>query len=135
MYLDPFDEDFRKHVDKIRSEKLNTDQKIELTCSFIPGTTLRINRVKIPTIGFRVFDTPGVLGDRQHYAIVDQYQRLKGFNFNGEVKPIGVCLNPETSVWIGGITRIDLFSVDLKAQTFKCDMFFSRQVFNIFDEI
>ena len=85
--MDPFDSEFQKHLENIKKEKLTAEQRIELTCSYVPGTTLRMNKVKIPLIGFRVYDTPGIFSEHQNYALIDELKTLKAFNFSKAVKP------------------------------------------------
>ena len=109
--MDPFDSDFQKHIESLKDTKVSNEQRIELTCSFIPGTTLRMNRVKIPAIGLRVYDTPGVLSPAQPYSLIDDFRTLKAFSFTKEVKPLGVRVLPNHSLLIGGLARIDLVSV------------------------
>ena len=122
-YLDPFDSDFQKHIETLKDAKICNEQRIELTCSFIPGTTLRMNKVKIPAIGFKVYDTPGVLSTAQPYALIDDFKALKAFAFTKEVKPVGVRLSPKHSLLVGGVARIDLLSVVSKVRTTRNGLF------------
>jgi hypothetical protein len=131
--MDPFDAEFKKHIADVKKESVNAEQKIELTCSFIPGTTLRINKVKIPSIGFKVYDTPGILDEGQHYALIEELNNLKAFGFTKSAKPMAVRLKGKHTLWVGGIMRIDVLSVGLKGQTSRIHMLHSGQVQFVYD--
>lgn len=109
--MDPFDADYRAHIENIRTVGLKEEQRIELTCSSVPGTTLRISRVPVPSLGLRLYDTPGLTLSTQHFAHVHDLHLLKGFTNNNPANPLGVNLEPQKTLWIGGVCRIDSFSV------------------------
>lgn len=50
---DPFDKIMRKSLQEIKESKhLDVDQKLALTCSVVPQSTLAVKRIKMPRIGF-----------------------------------------------------------------------------------
>lgn len=111
-YKDPFDKDFRAMIDRIKEQKgLDSDDKIELTTSFVPGTTLDVNRVGISHIGFSVFDTPGLLNRSQPFNFISNIEMLKYINYKGEVTPFDINMSKGVSVWFGALIRIDCLSV------------------------
>lgn len=109
--MDPFDKEFEAHLQRIREAGVNTEQRIELTCSSVPGTTLRMSKIKIPALGIRIYDTPGLMTEGQHFALVSQFRLLKAFGHTSGIGHLGVHLEPRKSLWIGGVIRIDSFSV------------------------
>lgn len=53
---DPFDKMIKKGIEQIKtSSNLSIDQKIELTSSIVPQTTLDMRKVQIPNIGKPIF--------------------------------------------------------------------------------
>ena len=49
---DPFDKIMRKNLEEIKASKhLDVDQKLALTCSVVPQSTLAVKRIKMPRIG------------------------------------------------------------------------------------
>ena len=49
---DPFDKIMRKNLEEVKKSKhLDVHQKLALTCSLVPQSTLAIRRVKIPQLG------------------------------------------------------------------------------------
>ena len=111
-YMDPFDKEFAAHIERIRAAGLKEDQRIELTCSSVPGTTLRVSKVKIPALGIKLYDTPGLTLESQYFAQVSEFRLLKGFSHNNPSNPLGIHLEPNRTLWVGGICRIDSFSVN-----------------------
>lgn len=99
-------------IDKIKEQKnLDSDEKIELTTSFVPGTTLDINRVGIGHIGFSVFDTPGLLNKSQPFNFITNIEMLKFINQKNEVHPFNTNIYKGLSLWIGALIRVDCLSV------------------------
>lgn len=92
-------------------DRLDVEEKVELTASLMPSTTLSINRVEIPRLGFRVYDTPGVMSPQQPYNVLHSLEALKiasKFSKNSLVK---VPVKKGESLWLGGLIRIDILSV------------------------
>lgn len=109
--MDPFDKEFEAHLQRIRDAGVSTEQRIELTCSSVPGTTLRMSKIKIPALGIKIYDTPGLMTEGQHFALVSQFRLLKTFGRSHDMSHLGVHLEPRKSLWIGGVIRIDSFAV------------------------
>lgn len=114
FYRDPFDKDYRKMMEKVKQQKfLDSDEVVEMTTSYVPGTTLSLNRVGVSNIGFAVYDTPGVLNKSQPFNFIRDMDMLKFIQFTEDVKPFTIELHIGKSLWIGAIARIDLLSVCL----------------------
>jgi hypothetical protein len=94
-----------------RDTALEPEEKVDLTCSYVPGTTLKPVRVEIPGLGFKVYDTPGLTSQKQPFNLIQNLEDLKYINFTKTVKPIHFTLKSGKSLWIGGLIRIDLRSV------------------------
>jgi len=86
-------------------EGSNSNDKI--TTSNYPGTTL--DTIEIPLEDAFLIDTPGIVETSQmiHYVDIKDYKYLTN---NKEIKAINFQLNPEQSVYIGGLARFDFIS-------------------------
>ena len=91
---------------------LETLEKVDLTCSYVPGTTLRPVKVSIPKLGFRVYDTPGFISPLQPFNLMASTALIKYINFTKELKPVRFIIRSGTSLWIGGLVRLDYRSVN-----------------------
>lgn len=108
---DPFDKIFKKGLKAVKdSEALSTAQKLLLTSSLVPQSTLEIRKVQIPRIGFNVFDTPGFINEQQPYQLISSFPMLKLSSFKNVTKMRRVRLKLGDSVWLGGLFRLDLLS-------------------------
>ena len=79
-----------------------------ITTSRFPGTTL--DKIEIPLDdGSRIFDTPGIIHRHQmaHYLTAKQ---LKYISPKKEIKPKTYQLNPEQTLFFGGLGRFDFRS-------------------------
>ncbi len=73
-----------------------------ITTSHFPGTTLDL--VEIPfDDGKAIYDTPGVINDHQIAHYLDE-KDLKGITPKKEFKPKVFQLNPEQTLFIGGLS-------------------------------
>jgi hypothetical protein len=126
-YMDPFDKEFTAHIERIRAAGLKEDQRIELTCSSVPGTTLRVSKVKVPALGIKLYDTPGLTLETQHFAHVSEFRLLKGFAHHHQINPLGIHFEVEKTLWVGGVCRIDSFSVTSSETRGECHSFFRGQ--------
>lgn len=86
-------------------------EKVDLTCSYVPGTTLRPVKVSIPKLGFRVYDTPGLISPLQPFNLMAKTDMIKYINFTKELKPLRFTLKSGSTLWIGGLIRLDFRSV------------------------
>jgi hypothetical protein len=112
LYKDPFDEDFKSMVKMVKEESaLESQEKVNLTCSYVPGTTIRPVKVSIPKLGFRVYDTPGLISPLQSFNLMTKTEMIKYIDFTKELKPLRFTLKSGNTMWIGGLIRIDLRSV------------------------
>ena len=76
-----------------------------ITTSYYPGTTIQI--LKIPFIDNRfLYDTPGLYSESNIYHYVDT-KNLKYILPTKEIKPVSFQLNPQQSLYLGSICRID----------------------------
>ena len=109
-YKDPFDFEFKEMIKSIKNEKNDINEKIELITSYIPGSTLKSQKVQIPKIGFKCYDTPGLLNPSQPFNFIKNLHILKFINFSDEITPLKISLNSQKSVWMGSLIRIDNLS-------------------------
>lgn len=108
---DPFDKIYKKGLQKVKeSESLTTPQKLILTSSLVPQSTLEIRKIQIPRVGFNVFDTPGFINEWQPYQLINSFPMLKLASFKNVTKLRRVRLKFGESVWLGGLFRLDLLS-------------------------
>lgn len=108
---DPFDKIMKKGIQKLKeSDSLTTEQKIILTSSLVPQSTLEIRKVQIPRIGLNVFDTPGFINNHQPYQLITSFPMLKLASFKNTTKIHKIRLKFEDSIWLGGLFRVDLLS-------------------------
>ena len=79
-----------------------------ITTSHFPGTTLDL--VEIPfEDGKAIYDTPGVINDHQIAHYLDE-KDLKAITPKKELKPKVFQLNPEQTLFLGGLARFDFIS-------------------------
>ncbi len=91
-------------------KRFTEEEQDVITTSHFPGTTLDI--IKIPLDDrASIIDTPGVINDHQLAHYVDK-QGLKEITPTKEIKPGVYQLNPEQTLFIGGLTRMDFISGD-----------------------
>jgi hypothetical protein len=108
---DPFDKIMKKGIQKVKeSENLTPEQKLILTSSLVPQTTLEIRRVQIPRMGLNVFDTPGFINECQPYQLINSLPMLKLASFKNVTKLHRIKLKFEEAIWLGGMFRLDLLS-------------------------
>jgi ribosome biogenesis GTPase A len=108
---DPFDKIIKKGIQKVKeSETLTTEQKLILTSSLVPQTTLDIRKVQIPKLGLNVFDTPGFINHLQPYQLINSFPMLKLASFKNVTKMRRIRLKFNESIWLGGLFRLDLLS-------------------------
>ena len=85
-----------------------TGDKDIITTSRFPGTTL--DKIEIPLVdGSHVYDTPGIIHRHQmaHYLSA---KNLKYVSPKKEIKPKTYQLNPEQTLFLGGLGRFDFVS-------------------------
>ena len=79
-----------------------------ITTSHFPGTTLDLVEIPIDD-GKAIYDTPGVINDHQIAHYLDE-KDLKAITPKKELKPKVFQLNPEQTLFIGGLARFDFIS-------------------------
>ena len=92
-----------------------TGDKNVITTSRFPGTTL--DKIEIPLDdGSYIFDTPGIIHRHQmaHYLTA---KNLKYVSPKKEIKPKTYQLNPEQTLFLGGLGRFDFISGDKQGFT------------------
>jgi ribosome biogenesis GTPase YqeH len=85
--------------------KYVSNQGNVITTSRFPGTTL--DKIEIPlSQENKIIDTPGIIHDWQmtHYVDVKDFKYLLP---NKEIKPQTFQLNPEQTIFVGGLAQID----------------------------
>lgn len=98
--------------------KRSSNMKEAITTSYFPGTTLDFISIPLDKESAMI-DTPGIVNERQisHYV---SKQDLKTIVPKKEVKPRNYQLNPEQTLFFGGLARIDFLKGN--RQTFVCYM-------------
>ena len=92
-----------------------TGDKEVITTSRFPGTTL--DKIEIPLAdGSHIYDTPGIIHRHQmaHYLSA---KHLKYVSPKKEIKPKTYQLNPEQTLFLGGLGRFDFVSGDKQGFT------------------
>ena len=92
-----------------------TGDKEVITTSRFPGTTL--DKIEIPLAdGSHIYDTPGIIHRHQmaHYLSA---KNLKYVSPKKEIKPKTYQLNPEQTLFLGGVGRFDFVSGDKQGFT------------------
>ena len=92
-----------------------TGDKEVITTSRFPGTTL--DKIEIPLAdGSHIYDTPGIIHRHQmaHYLSA---KNLKYVSPKKEIKPKTYQLNPEQTLFLGGLGRFDFLSGDKQGFT------------------
>ena len=92
-----------------------TGDKEVITTSRFPGTTL--DKIEIPLAdGSHIYDTPGIIHRHQmaHYLSA---KNLKYISPKKEIKPKTYQLNPEQTLFLGGLGRFDFLSGDKQGFT------------------
>ena len=92
-----------------------TGDKEVITTSRFPGTTL--DKIEIPLAdGSHIYDTPGIIHRHQmaHYLSA---KNLKYVSPKKEIKPKTYQLNPEQTLFLGGLGRFDFVSGDKQGFT------------------
>lgn len=90
-------------INQLLKNYTELDKEI-ITVSGTAGTTLDL--IKIPFGDFDIIDTPGLINDEQITHYLSQ-KTLKVVTPKKEIKPKGYQLNPEQTLFIGGLARID----------------------------
>lgn len=84
---------------------LSTDIKDMVTTSYFPGTTL--GKIEIPLDDGNVLvDTPGIFQEGQLVHLLDD-KSLKAVTPKKEIKPKNYQLNPNQTLFLGGLARFD----------------------------
>lgn len=97
-------------------KSLHGEQKIELTTSKYPGTTL--NTIRIPfTKGNYIIDTPGVV-HKERYSESVLPDTLRTITPKKTIKPKVYQLSGEQTLFFGGLARID--QVNKTTNSFVC---------------
>ncbi|KGX88946.1 ribosome biogenesis GTPase YqeH [Pontibacillus litoralis] len=83
----------------------STGEKEAITTSYFPGTTLGFINIPLDD-DTSLFDTPGIINHHQmaHYV---SNQDLKVITPKKEIKPRTYQLNPDQTLFIGGLARLD----------------------------
>ena len=95
-------------------QEITGDKEI-ITTSRFPGTTL--DKIEIPLAdGSHIYDTPGIIHRHQmaHYLSA---KNLKYVSPKKEIKPKTYQLNPEQTLFLGGLGRFDFLSGDKQGFT------------------
>ena len=95
-------------------QEITGDKEI-ITTSRFPGTTL--DKIEIPLAdGSHIYDTPGIIHRHQmaHYLSA---KNLKYVSPKKEIKPKTYQLNPEQTLFLGGLGRFDFVSGDKQGFT------------------
>lgn len=79
-----------------------------ITTSHFPGTTLDLVEIPLDD-GKAIYDTPGIINDHQIAHHLDA-KDLKAITPKKELKPKVFQLNPEQTLFIGGLARFDFLS-------------------------
>lgn len=87
-----------------------------ITTSHFPGTTLGIVEIPIDD-GKAIYDTPGIINEHQIAHHLNP-KDLKAITPKSELKPKVFQLNPEQTLFIGGLARFDFISGGRSAFTF-----------------
>jgi hypothetical protein len=97
---------------------LNKETPLRLTTSRFPGTTLEMIDIPLPN-GIVLHDTPGIINRKQmtHYVSAED---LKIILPNKKLKPKIYQLNPQQTLFFGGLARLDFISGE--RQSFVCYM-------------
>ncbi len=70
----------------IKKEKsLTHNQTTELIQSYVPGSTLKSIKIKIPRIGFACYDTPGLVTDKLPFLLTNNLHTVKFLNFGTDI--------------------------------------------------
>lgn len=112
-------------IKNIKTQKNEISEKIQLITSYIPGSTLKSQKVEIPKIGFKCYDTPGLLNPSQPFNFIKNLNMLKFINFSEKVKPLKISLNAQKSAWLGSLVRIDNLS---EKSNVNISAFFSNKI-------
>ncbi|SDI34948.1 ribosome biogenesis GTPase YqeH [Natribacillus halophilus] len=92
------------------------DDEQLITTSTFPGTTLAFIDLPLDD-GRKLYDTPGVINPRQMLARLPQ-REMAALQPKKEIKPIVHQLNPEQTLFFGGLARMDFVSGE--ANHFVC---------------
>ena len=79
-----------------------------ITTSHFPGTTLDLVEIPLDD-GKAIYDTPGIINDHQIAHYLDE-KDLKAITPKKELKQKVFQLNPEQTLFIGGLARFDFIS-------------------------
>lgn len=93
--------------------KSATGVKEVITTSHFPGTTLDLVEIPLED-GKAIYDTPGIINDHQMAHYLDESE-LKFITPKTELKPKTFQLNPEQTLYIGGLSRFDFISGERSA--------------------
>src|SRR5690554_3963207 len=96
--------------------QFGVDEEFMITTSNIPGTTLDMIKVPLDD-GSSLFDTPGIINHHQIVHLLDQ-EEIKIIAPKKEIKPMLFQLNPEQTLFFGGLARLDF--VKGEPQSFVC---------------
>lgn len=106
-YSDPFQKDLNiKLKNNIFQSDITFDKKVELTVSTVPCTTLHMHGVRIPSINFKVYDTPGVLSNNQLSTVIENEKTLKNALNSKKIKRLKVKIGPGFTLIIGGLAYL-----------------------------
>ncbi|WP_041075288.1 ribosome biogenesis GTPase YqeH [Bacillus sp. OxB-1] len=86
-----------------------------ITTSHFPGTTLDLVEIPLDD-GKAIYDTPGIINDHQIAHHLDA-KDLKAITPKKELKPKVYQLNPEQTLYIGGLARFDFLTGDRSSFT------------------
>ncbi|KGP73125.1 ribosome biogenesis GTPase YqeH [Pontibacillus yanchengensis] len=100
----------------------STGEKEAITTSYFPGTTLGFIDIPLDE-NSSLFDTPGIINHHQMAHYVSD-QDLKVITPKKEIKPRNYQLNPEQTLYFGGLARLDFEKGD--RHSFVC--YFSNEL-------
>lgn len=117
--------------------KTYTDENDDLiTVSAYPGTTLNFIEIPLDDQGSYLIDTPGIINEHQ-YAHYLGKESLKKIVPRKEIKPTVFQLNPEQTLFIAGLARIDYLTGEKVGFTcyFNNDLYIHRSKLSQAEEI
>lgn len=102
-------------------KRYTPEKKDIITVSKMPGTTLDIIEIELDKLS--IFDTPGISNTRQmtHYLTIDSVKKITP---KKEIKPVIYQLNPDQTIFMGGLASISF----LKGEKTSFVFYFSNEL-------
>ena len=106
-------------------KRIHLTQDEPMTVSYVPNTTLNFVGFNLPD-GKKIYDTPGVLNRHQYLRYLSK-KSLKIAIPQKEIKPLVYQLDPEQTLFIGGLARFDFVSGE-KSGASNVVLYFSNRI-------